>query len=223
MPSSDPMTAACLGYYGEADAGFIAKKDFCYTWQVRGDRITVRISDYLEGAPDDVLREFADMVCRRAKGMSWSEPDSFIDLVTSDDFITSRRPVFVRRSKNLLRTDVGVHRNLYDSVQRLLDSGLLTGSDVENSYFSWTSRSNTRRVGFCSTMMRVVGISSVLDDPAVPEYVLDYVVYHESLHLRQGYGCRRRYHDGEFRSWEHSFPQWKDADAALRGLNKVKS
>ena len=95
--------------------------------------------------------------------------------------------MYLSRSRNLSRTTAGTCRDLSESVQRLLDAGLLSESDVGNSYMSWTRRGALRRMGFCSTMFRVVGISSVLDSQEVPDHVVDYVVYHECLHLRQGY------------------------------------
>ena len=76
-------------------------------------------------------------------------------------------------------------------------------------------------MGFCSTMFRVVGISSRLDSDDVPDFVRDYVVYHECLHLRQGYRPDRRVHDAQFRSWERMFPRWREAESVLRGLGSA--
>lgn len=216
---SSLLTGACSGYVDRVDADFVRKKDFYYAWGIRNRVATVQISDYLAGAPDEVLSDFGVMVVRRAKNLQWEEPQSFLDFVSSDDFVVSRRPVFIKRSKNLLRTDRGEHAFLPDSVQRLVDSGLLDPSDIDDSWFSWTRRDNLRRVGFCATMFRVVGISSVLDSQEIPDEVLDYVVYHECLHLRQGYRPSHRVHDAEFRRWERSYPGWEDCEKTLRSLS----
>lgn len=162
------------------------------------------------------------MIALRALGREWSEPESFLAFVRSEGFVSSRRPVFIGRSRNLLRTDVGEARSLPDSVRRLTDSGLLTAGDVENSVMSWTRRDSYRRVGFCSTMFRVVGISLALDSPDLPDSVVDYVVYHECLHLRQGYLPTSRVHDARFRSWEHEYPGWRECEAALRSLGDIR-
>jgi predicted metal-dependent hydrolase len=81
---------------------------------------------------------------------------------------------------------------------------------------------NTRKMGFCSPMMRVVGISCVLDDVSVPEFVLDYVVYHESLHLVQGYIPGQRAHSREFREKEKMYPRYEEAEKCLRTLAERK-
>ena len=213
------LTGACAPYVDSVKADYVRKKDFFYAWAIRNGVATIQISDYLQGAPGDVLSDLGVMIVRRGKNLLWEEPQSFIDFVSTDDFIVSRRPTFIRRSKNLLRTDRGEHAFLPDSVQRLIDSGLLEASDIDNSWFSWTRRDNLRRVGFCATMFRVVGISSVLDSPDIPDEVLDYVVYHECLHLRQGYRPSHRVHDAEFRRWERSYPGWEDCEKVLRSLS----
>ena len=167
------------------------------------------------------LPECAISACRpyfREVGQRCQEPPSYLDHIRSDRYIVDNRPTYIRRSRNLLRSACGEVAYLHDSVQRLLDSGLLTESDISNSYMSWTRRDNVRRVGFCSTMFRVVGISSRLDSDDVPDFVRDYVIYHECLHLRQGYRPSRRVHDAQFRSWERLFPQWREAESVLRRL-----
>ena len=208
----------CRGYFGIVTAEYVGRKEFYYSWMVRGNSIHMQISDYMRGCPEDVLSDMCVMICRRAKGLKWSESDTFLDYVTSDDFILRNRPTYISRSRNLIHSDSGDVHNLSESVQRLLDSDILGESDISNSYISWTRRDSKRRVGFCSTMFRLVGISAALDSVDVSEHTLDYVVYHECLHLRQGYRPSHRVHDSIFRQWEHAYPGWKDAEVALRKL-----
>ena len=211
----------CARQVDSVEARFVAKKDFYYAWALQGRSATVQISDYLQGAPDVVLADFGEMVVRRALELDWEVPASFTDFVRTDGFVETRRPVFIRRSKNLLRTDAGEFRSIPDSVGRLMDAGLVLPSDVANSWFSWTRRYNHSRLGFCGTMFRVVGISSILDSPTVPDPVVDYVVYHECLHLRQGYRPDGRVHDAEMRAWEREFPGWRECEAELRKLGTM--
>ena len=217
MESVD-VAQLCRGYFGIVTAEYVKRKEFYYAWRIKGDSIHIQISDYMKGCPEDVLSDMCVMICRRAKGLKWSESEAFLDYVTSDDFILNNRPTYIARSKNIIRSDTGDVHNLSKSVQRLLDSGILEESDITNSYISWTRRDSKRRVGFCSTMFRLVGISAALDSEDVSEHTLDYVVYHECLHLRQGYRPSHRVHDSVFRQWEHTYPGWQDAETALRKL-----
>jgi len=61
----------------------------------------------------------------------------------------------------------------------------------------------------------------MFDDPATPPLALEYVMFHEMLHLRHGvdhHGVRRRVHTREFRQAEQAFPRLKEAKALLKEL-----
>jgi predicted metal-dependent hydrolase len=56
---------------------------------------------------------------------------------------------------------------------------------------------------------------------AVPRYVLEYIVYHEMLHLKHPVklrGSRRCVHSAEFQAEERLFPQVNEANAFLKRL-----
>ena len=64
-------------------------------------------------------------------------------------------------------------------------------------------------------------ISRVFDHPGVPRYAIDYIVYHEMLHLKHPVklrGSRRCVHSREFLQEEKRFPH---LDAALRFLRRL--
>jgi hypothetical protein len=55
----------------------------------------------------------------------------------------------------------------------------------------------------------------------VPALALEYVMYHEMLHLRHPVdhaGARRRVHTREFKEAEKQFPRLKEAKEALKRL-----
>lgn len=124
-----------------------------------------------------------------------------------------KQPVLIRRIKKIARSDVGTYRNLFDSVQRLLDAGLLTEEDIQNSYFTWSSGKNIQKLGSCYTIFRIIIISSIYDDPSVPEVFLDHTVYHECVHMRIGYHpWNKVYHDAEFHRQMDLFPDNEKVD-----------
>ncbi|MDR3283300.1 MAG: hypothetical protein LBS92_06840 [Candidatus Methanoplasma sp.] len=205
-----------------ADASFFSPKEFQATWKLKGNSVSVKISDYLSDAPDAVLSEFASALFDMVGGRKPTYGGRYMEWVTSDDFINDKRKTYLRRSKNLKVDHVGAEKDLASSLDRLLESGLVLPSDIENSVFTWTSRPNIRRVGYCSPMMRVVAVSSALDDPAVPDEVADFVVYHEALHLRQGYRPSSRLHDAQFREMERMFPGFNNAESYLRRIGSKR-
>lgn len=200
------------------EARFSRSGRFAYRWRMDGGRIAVLyVTDYLDEAPDRALLEFLEAVMDSVRGRTAAFGSAFMEYVTSDEFILGKRPVFLRRSRNIARTDTGRYRNIYDAAQRLLDAGLISPEDLDCTYFTWTSAPNYARLGYCHRMFRVVAVSSVLDDPAVPEYVFDFVVYHECLHLRQGYRPFDRHpHDAAFCRQERLHPRYAEAEAYMK-------
>jgi predicted metal-dependent hydrolase len=64
-------------------------------------------------------------------------------------------------------------------------------------------------------------ISRILDQPRDPAVALEYVMFHEMLHLRYPVdhtAARRRVHTREFREAEKEFPQLKEAKEILKQL-----
>jgi len=202
------------------NASFVASKDFKVSWKRKGKQLEIMVSDYIADAPDPVLMDLSETIIDMVKGRPYEYGKEYLEWVTSDDFILNNRKAYIRRSKNITRDPVGKERDLIESIDRLLDSSLLTSEDIQNSFFTWTVHPNYRKVGYCSPMMRVVAVSSALDNISTPDYVIDFVVYHESLHLRQGYRPTKRAHDVSFKREERLFPKFKEAE---RYLNELKT
>jgi predicted metal-dependent hydrolase len=86
---------------------------------------------------------------------------------------------------------------------------------------SW-SRTRTRRIlGHYDPAHNAIVISRVFDHFAVPHYAVEYIVYHEMLHLKHPVrlrGSRRCVHSAEFQAEEKLFPQLAEANAFLKRL-----
>lgn len=196
---------------------FKPMKEASVSWILRNGVLHVTLTDYLKDAPADITEEICVWIDARLDGKRGSL-ELYKNWVNDTDFRIRHRPTYMRRSKNLACTDVGKHRSLTDSLDRLLEKGYIVPSDIEDSCFTWTKRPNRRRVGYCSPMMRVVAISCSLDSPDVPENVLDYVVFHETLHLRQGFRPFVNKHDAEFKKMERTYPDVKGCNEILNNI-----
>lgn len=201
-------------------ASFENFKDFKVAWNRTGIEKTYKVSDYVSDAPTEILYDFLDSVIARSTGSKNGYSSEYIDWVTSDDFVLAKRPTYLQRSRNVSRTTVGKDREIGESLDRLMDANMICPEDIHNSYYTWTDRPSYTKIGSCNPVFRVITISSSLDSENVPEKVLDYVTYHETLHMRRGYRPHRRAHDKEFRSLERSFPEWKECE---KFLTKMKT
>jgi hypothetical protein len=76
------------------------------------------------------------------------------------------------------------------------------------------SRSRSRALATYSFEDKAIRVSKVLDSPRVPEFVLEWIVYHEMLHHvlpAETSSGRRRFHTRRFRALEHAFERYEEA------------
>lgn len=194
------------------------------TVRLRDGRVRLRFSDHLRDAPDEALRGVAGVLL----GRLFRVPETRIPsgdvrtyrLHVESDRMRERRQERARSTGRKHIEPVGTHRSLLESYLRVsMDLDLTLPSAPR---LSWSRTASRRRFGHHDADHDVIVLSRVLDDPKVPEFVLDFVVYHELLHIlhppRLGSGGRRMVHHRAFREAEARFPQRAEAEDWLRRL-----
>ncbi len=203
--------------YDTVAAEFTAYKDFKVRWQRSYKWADFKVSDYLSDAPEKVVEGLAETLFTRITmrdETSFSE--EMCDWVTAPEFAQTKQPIYLRRSRNITRSPRGEHRNLTDSYNRLIDMGLVERDPA--LFLSWTKEPNIRKLGHCSVLMKVVSLSSALDDPEIPEFVMDYVLYHELCHLIMGFNPTLGRNKTKFAELEAMYPKQDEAESWLRKL-----
>jgi hypothetical protein len=140
-----------------------------------------------------------------------------MEWITSDEFVKKKQPLYLQRARSLTRSPNGEYIDLAVSYQRLADMGLVPYDD--GLVLRWTKQPNTKRIGYCSVLMKVIVISSVFDSPAIPTLVTDYALYHELIHLNKGFDPFGQRHGIDFRVLEHLYPHYDEAQEWLKRLN----
>jgi butyrate kinase len=86
----------------------------------------------------------------------------------------------------------------------------------------WSTTPTVRKLGQYDVTRDCITVSSSLDAPGVPAYVVDYVLYHELLHKVLGterINGRRRIHTPEFHAAERKFKQYGEAQAFIAQMS----
>jgi len=203
--------------YDSVSAEFAEFKEFKIKWKRSCGWIEFEVSDYMKDAPADVLKGVAETIFSRiTRRSSNAYSDMMIEWMTSKDFVKNKQPKYLKRSRNLTRTHEGEHIDLEESYQRLIDMGLV--SRDEDLKITWTKQPNVKRIGYCSVLMKVIAISSVFDSPSIPDFVCDFVLYHELIHLGKGFDPFDQRHGTDFRVLEDLYPMRKEAEDWLKRL-----
>lgn len=191
------------------------------TIRLREGRLLVRVSDLLEGAPDYVLRAIAHILLAKMyrKPIDREHATRYRRYVSSQHMARKAHLVRQMRGRKRIASAQGRFYDLdaiFEKLNRQFFHGLLA-----RPLMTWSSERARNRLGHYDPAHNAIVISRVFDHARVPEYALEYIVYHEMLHLKHPVklrGSRRCVHSSEFQAEERGFPQLEAAKQFLRVL-----
>jgi predicted metal-dependent hydrolase len=200
---------------------FFAFANVNNTIRLRQGRLLVRLSDLLEGAPEAVLRAIAHILLAKMyrQPIDREHAARYRKYLASREIVRKTHLVRQMRGRKQLLSPRGHFYDL-DAIFEDLNARFFHGL-MARPRMSW-SKSKTRRIlGHYDPAHNAIIISRVFDHAAMPRYVLEYIVYHEMLHLKHPVklrGSRRCVHSAEFQAEEKLFPRVAEANAFLRRL-----
>jgi predicted metal-dependent hydrolase len=205
----------------ELEIEFFAFANVNNTIRLRQGKLLVRLSDLLEGAPEAVLRAIAHILLAKMyrKPIDRGQAARYRKYLASHEIVRKTHLVRQMRGRKQLHSARGHFYDL-DAVFEKLNTRFFYGL-LARPRMSW-SRTRTRRIlGHYDPAHNAIVISRVFDHFAVPAYAVEYIVYHEMLHLKHPVrlrGSRRCVHSAEFQAEEKLFPELAEANAFLKRL-----
>jgi hypothetical protein len=180
-----------------------------------------RISDALEGAPAPVLEALGYiLMCKLyRRPVPDAQRHRYNLYLNRQDVRRSLHLLRQTRGRKHLSGPKGEHFHLEEIFARLnaeFFNGLLAQPSL-----GWSRRVSRTILGHFDPSHNAIIISRLFDRAGVPPLAIEYVMYHEMLHLRypvEAKGARRRIHPKEFRDAEKLFPRLKEAKAMLDKL-----
>jgi predicted metal-dependent hydrolase len=200
---------------------FFAFANVNNTIRLREGRLLVRLSDLLEGAPDTVLRAIAHILLAKMyrHTIDRGHAARYRRYVASHDIVRKTHLVRQMRGRKRLRSARGHFYDL-DAIFEDLNTRFFHGL-MARPRMSWSQTKTRRILGHYDPAHNAIIISRIFDHPAMPAFVLEYIVYHEMLHLKHPVklrGSRRCVHSAEFQAEEKLFPRGAEANKFLKGL-----
>ena len=205
----------------ELNIEFFAFANVNNTIRLRNGRLLVRLSDLLEGAPDAVLRAIAHILLAKMyrQPIDRGQAARYRKYVASHEIVRKTHLVRQMRGRKLLRPARG-HSYDLDMIFEQLNTRFFHGL-MARPRMSWSQTKTRRILGHYDPAHNAIIISGIFDHPVMPAYVLEYIVYHEMLHLKHPVrlrGSRRCVHSPEFQAEEKLFPHITAANAFLKRL-----
>lgn len=191
------------------------------TIRLREGQLIVRLSDLLEHAPESVHRSIAHILLAKLyrKPVAAAHADRYRRYTQSEPVVRQAERIRQTRGRKRISTAQGRHYDLeevFESVNHRFFHGLL-GRPV----LTWSEHAARRMLGHYDSAHNTIVVSRVFDRPGTPRCAIEYLLYHEMLHLKHPVAVRagrRCVHSRAFQADERLFPELEQAREFLKRL-----
>src|SRR5947207_12454306 len=205
----------------EIEARFYPYVGLSSTIRLRDGRVHARVSDILAGSPREVLFALACILVAKLYRLKTPKIHERVYRQNTLDplVLSASRDTRRKRGHKLTTSPRG---KVYDLAKLFGELNIrYFGGKLEQPQLSW-SRTRTRRIlGHHDHAHGTIIISSTLDSLRIPRFVIEYVLYHEMLHVKHPprvIDGRTSYHGPAFRRDERRF---KEFNEAVKWLEKI--
>jgi hypothetical protein len=187
----------------------------------REEVVYVRFSDLLRRAPRAVLEGAAALLLSRVYRRKAPRPlvEPYLEYARSDR--TRKRMNRMRRGRVRLATSNP--RGDHFDLEKLFDelNKYYFGGELQRPHVGWSTKNWRRQFGCYDPGPDQILLNRRMDRPGVPRFAVEYVLFHEMLHVKhptRRSGCSLVSHSREFREEEKRFAEF---DRARRVLDRL--
>jgi hypothetical protein len=188
---------------------------------LQGNRARVRISDILQEAPPIVLEALAEILLTQLFRRRPSEEARECYMAYIFEPAVRRRVDEARRRRSRVRLVParGRHYDLAEIFARL--NQRFFNNELSACRIGWSTKPSRSVLGRYDPAHHTITISKSLDSDAIPLEIVEYLVFHEMLHIRiplERRGSRRVVHSRAFHEAEKAFPNLRRVRERLRKI-----
>ncbi len=187
----------------------------------REEFVLVRFSDLLCRAPLSVLEGAAALLLARVYRRRAPAPlvEPYLEYARSGRTRSRMNRMRHKRVRLCHSEARGRHFDLEKMFEEL--NGKYFAGQLQKPHIGWSARSWRRQFGCYDPGPNQILLNRRLDHPRLPQFVVDYVLYHEMLHVKhptRRSGCTLVSHSREFREEEKHFSEFERARRILDRL-----
>ena len=205
----------------EFDVRFFAFSNLNNTIRLRQGKILVRLSDLLEGAPDPVLHAILHILIAKLyrKQIDQAHAARYRKYSGTEAIATKMHLIRQMRGRKRIAGVQGEHYHLeeiFEELNQRFFHGLMARPQL-----TWSNNQARYSLGHYDPAHNTRVVSRIFAGPNVPRYAIEYLLYHEMLHLRHPVkmrGSRRCVHSRAFQEEEKLFPQLREAKEFLKRM-----
>jgi hypothetical protein len=183
--------------------------------------LAVRMADTLKAAPPEVQEALAEILLSKLfrRACPPAANDRYRRYLNRRDVRKDLDQKRRTRGRKLLEHPQGQHFNLEEIFEELNFKyffGLMARPAI-----GWSRQASRTILGHYDPSHNTIVLSRILDRAGTPRLAVEYVLFHEMLHVRypaEHHGARRCVHTREFKEAEKKFERFREAKTALRSL-----
>ena len=190
--------------------------------RLREGRLTVRISHLLRDAPEAVIESLLWILLAKLyrRPIPAEAQSCYREFVNRDELRQDLSTLRQSRGRKRIAAPQGEHYDL-DEVFDTINARHFGGT-ISRPQLGWSRQQARTLLGQYDPHHHLIVLSSLLDHARVPRLVVDFVMFHEMLHIQIPViesSHRRSIHPPEFRAAERRYPEYGEAKAFLKRLH----
>ncbi len=177
--------------------------------------VYVRIAELLNNAPIEIHKALAHILVAKLlrRKVPKNARKKYREFVSNENFQVKAIANKRKKGRKIITTAKGDIYNLEKNFGQL--NLIYLQNKIPTPTLSWSQRKTYRRLGHHDPIHDTIIISRSLDDENVPKYVVEYIVYHEMLHIKHPVKTRngrRCIHGPIFKRDEEKFLYFEKAE-----------
>ncbi len=189
-----------------------------HTIRLRSGRIYVRVSDIFKSAPLNVHRALAFILVAKLlrRRIPEAHDRAYRDYACTPQILRASDIARRRRGHKKISSAQGRAYDLERMFRRL--NRQYFDRRLDQPTLTWSQRRTRTILGHHDGVHDTIVISKTLDSREVPEWFVEYILYHEMLHIKHParlINGRRYYHTKAFRAEEQRFLRYEEAQGWL--------
>ena len=197
-----------------------------HTIRVRDGKVYVRIAEICRDMPASAHQALAFILVSKLlrKKVPPQARDTYSAYIKSPEM--RERALENKRKRG--RKVVSGHRGEVYDLDKIFDrlNTRYFRGELAKPVLTWSARKTYRILGHHDATHQTVVVSKSLDSADVPRYVLEYIVYHEMLHIHHPtvhHNGRRYNHTAAFRADERKFEYFEESERWIeRNVRRLK-
>lgn len=193
---------------------------------LKNNLIHIKISDILKTAPLKLHLALAEVLLKKLyrKRVSKDALQYFHQYTKQSEVRQKSVEARKTRGRKLITSSKGEHYDLSE-IFNLLNQ-IYFQNKIPKPELTWSPNSTYRILGHHDSTHKTISISKSLDSDKVPRYVVEYVVYHEMLHIKHPVihqNGRRYIHTPSFKKDERDFAFFYEAEDWIeKNIEKIR-